>query len=70
MQGVRSEEGDTVDLVAFRYRGATAAVTEAIYKLNPGLAALGVFLPAGTLVLLPDRASGVAVVRAVKRIWS
>ena len=64
-----SIEGDTVDKIAFRRRKATKAVTEQIYALNPGLAFLGVFLPTGTRVVLPDTPTAKAV-RQVKRIWS
>lgn len=64
-----SREGDTVDLIAFRRRSATKAITEAIFLLNPGLAFYGVFLPAGVGVTLPDTPTK-KVVRNVKRLWS
>lgn len=64
-----SVDGDTVDLIAFRRRGATKEVTEQIYALNPGLAFLGVFLPVGTPVKLPDTPTK-KVVRDVPRLWS
>lgn len=50
---VRSLEGDTVDLIAWRELGFTAGATEAILDANPGLAALGPVLPTGTPVVLP-----------------
>lgn len=51
---VRANQGDTVDKLCQRYVGRTAGVVEAVLAANPGLAALGVVLPVGTLVYLPD----------------
>ena len=64
-----SREGDTVDLIAQRTRKTTVGVTEAIFSLNPGLAAYGVFLPAGLTIKLPSTPTK-KVVRNVPRIWS
>jgi phage tail protein X len=64
-----TKEGDTVDLIAFRERGQTADVTEAILALNAGLADLGAILPMGVKVTLPD-AVVKKVVLDVPRIWS
>lgn len=50
---VRAHQGETVDALCHRILGRTADVTEQAYQLNPGLAALGPALPAGTLVTLP-----------------
>ena len=52
MTAYRTVSGDTVDLIAWRYYGSES-FTLAILEANPGLAALGPLLPAGTLVLLP-----------------
>ena len=51
---VRSQQNDTVDQLCWRHLGRTEAVVEAMLDINPGLAALGPVLPAGTLVTLPD----------------
>ncbi|NMM75566.1 phage tail protein [Rhodococcus sp. SRB_17] len=51
---VRSQQGDTADQLCWRHLGRTEAVVEAMLDINPGLAALGPVLPAGTLVTLPD----------------
>lgn len=51
---VIARQNDTVDILCRRHLGVTAEVTEATYNLNPGLAALGPFLPLGTRVVLPD----------------
>lgn len=50
---VRSQQGDTVDLVAYRHYGRTADVTEAVFAANARLADLGVILPLGTVVVMP-----------------
>ena len=52
MASVRSRQSDTVDLIADRHYGDTS-MTVAILEANPGLAALGVVLPSGTLIVLP-----------------
>jgi phage tail protein X len=52
-QLVRALQGDTVDLICYRYYGTTQHVTEAVYEKNPGLAELGPVLPHGQLVVLP-----------------
>lgn len=62
-------EGDTVDLIAWRVRKQTANVTEQIFDLNPGLAALGPVLPAGVVVKVPPPPAKKSV-RNVPRIWS
>ncbi len=51
---VRSHQGETVDQLCHRNLGQTAAVTEQVLGINPGLAALGPILPIGTLVTLRD----------------
>jgi len=51
---VIAQQHDTVDAICWRHLGATAHVVEETLALNPGLAALGVILPAGTPVILPD----------------
>lgn len=50
-----TSEGDTADLVAFKYYGTTSAlVVETMLAANPGLSDYGPVLPAGTEVKLPD----------------
>jgi phage tail protein X len=51
-----AQQGDTVDLVAWREYGAPA-MTEVMLEANPGLAALGPVLPQGTPIRLPARAT-------------
>lgn len=50
---VRSQQGDTLDALVYRYLGASAGYVEQALALNPALAALGAVLPAGTIVTLP-----------------
>ena len=50
---LRSQQGDTLDLILFRHYGYTAGITEQVLNLNPGLAALGPVLPPGTFINMP-----------------
>lgn len=52
---VIAHQGDTVDSLCWRHLGSSAAV-EQVLEDNPGLAALGLILPEGTAVTLPDAA--------------
>jgi len=66
VEEVVTQEGDTVDLIAFTRFGAHG-MEPAIFDANPGLAALGPVLPAGIVVRVPvpvvkDRASS-------SRLW-
>lgn len=54
---VYSLEGDTLDAVVHRHLGRTAGITEQALTSNPGISALGVILPTGTRITLPDSAS-------------
>jgi phage tail protein X len=65
---VISREGDTLDLVLWRNRGRTAALTEQALDLNPGLAARGPVLPAGVAIVLPA-ATAPASVRETVKLW-
>ncbi|MDR5800064.1 tail protein X [Caballeronia sp. LZ001] len=51
---VRSQQGDTVDLLCWRFYGRTNGTVEAVLEANPGLADLGLVLPLGTLVNMPE----------------
>jgi len=64
----RCQEGDTVDLIAYRRFGSSSGTTESILDANPGLAAIGPILPLGMMLRIPipvkaDRAPG-------ENIWS
>lgn len=60
MTDVRSLQGDTVERICQRWYGSTTGTTEAVLAANPPLAALGVILPVGTLVRLPDQVTPAA----------
>jgi phage tail protein X len=58
---VIAEQGDSVDLIAYRRYGSHG-MEQAILDANPGLAAFGPIIPLGTRIVLPienikDRAS-------------
>lgn len=53
MTTVRALQGDTLDTLCLRHLGTTSGGTvEATLELNPGLAAFGPVLPAGTQLTL------------------
>ena len=47
-------QGDTLDALCARYYGRTEGVVETVLQANPGLSELGVILPHGTPIDLPD----------------
>lgn len=65
---VRSMQGDTVDLICWRYFGRTAGVVEQVLDLNRGLAGLGPVLPIGTLITLPQQPAQAGTKRIVQ-LW-
>ncbi|HFE2021139.1 phage tail protein [Klebsiella pneumoniae] len=54
---VYAMQGDTLDMLCARYYGRTEGVVETVLQTNPGLSELGIFLPHGTQIDLPDVAS-------------
>ncbi|MBN8263026.1 MAG: tail protein X [Xanthomonadales bacterium] len=53
---VHAHQGDTLDALLWRHTGRTVALVEATLAANPGLADLGVVLPHGTAVDIPESA--------------
>ncbi|TCW81003.1 phage tail protein [Burkholderia sp. SRS-46] len=51
---VAALQGDTLDALCWRHYGSTAGTVEAVLEANPGLAELGVVLPMGTIVDMPE----------------
>ncbi|KWA08344.1 tail protein X [Burkholderia territorii] len=51
---VRSQQNETVDALCWRWYGRTDGVVEAVLEANPGLADIGLFLPLGFEVEMPD----------------
>ncbi|MEO3741709.1 tail protein X [Kosakonia sp. WA-90] len=63
-----TQQGDTLDILCLRYYGRTEGVVETVLLANPGLAELGVILPHGTRVELPEVA--VATVNETVNLWA
>lgn len=64
-----AKQGDTVDLICWKFYGTTrGGVVEAVYEANRGLAGIGLYIPAGTVIQLPELAAP-AVVSDVIHIW-
>lgn len=51
---IRTHQVETVDALCWRYYGRTQGAVEAVLQANPGLARLGLVLPQGLLVAMPD----------------
>lgn len=66
---VTAREGELVDELCWRALGRTGEVTEQVFALNPGLAAIGPRLPAGLEVRLPDLPQAAVPVREVVKLW-
>lgn len=65
---VRTQQGDTVDVLCWRYFGRTGGIVEQVFLLNPGIADFGPVLPQGTEVLLPEQVQQEKSNRTVK-LW-
>ena len=53
-KSIKSIQNDTIDSICWRYYGRSKGVVEQVLSANPQLDELGVILPIGTDVLLPD----------------
>lgn len=53
---VEAFQGETLDALVWRATGSGAGALEAVLEANPGVAARGRALPAGTVVIIPDAA--------------
>ncbi|KVC82472.1 tail protein X [Burkholderia ubonensis] len=51
---VAALQSETLDALCWRYYGSTAGTVEAVLEANPDLAELGVVLPMGTVVEMPE----------------
>lgn len=54
MPRVRTQQGDTVDLLCWRHFGRTQGLVEIVLERNPGLADYGAVLPYGLIVEIPE----------------
>lgn len=66
---VRAQQGDTLDLLCWRYLGQTGGVVEAALELNPDIAAFGPILPHGHLVTLPDQGGATSKQNQTVQLW-
>jgi len=48
-----SKEGEMIDLICWRYYGATRGVVKVVLEANPGLAEYSGSLPSGLRIKLP-----------------
>ncbi len=65
----RSKDGETLDLIVWRYYGRQSDwVVETVLDANPGLADRGPLLPPGLRVFLPDIES--EPIQPMVRLWS
>lgn len=60
-------QGDTLDVICARYYGRTEGVVETVLEANPGLSELGVILPHGTVIELPEVSS--SAVTEIINLW-
>lgn len=51
---VYAMQGDSLDAICARHYGRTEGVVETVLQSNPGLSELGVILPHGTAIELPE----------------
>ena len=66
---IRSRQGDTLDLILHRDRGLGPEALPVVLAANPGLAALGPVLPAGTAIRIPDAAATAPATRPLLQLW-
>jgi phage tail protein X len=66
---VHARQGDTVDLLCWRYLGRTTGVVEQVLARNRELAAQGPVLAHGTQVELPDPTPTASATRALLQLW-
>ena len=63
-------DGERLDKICKAELGTErGGAMESVLKLNPGLAALGITLPLGTVIKLPPRPTNERSRPVVKRIW-
>lgn len=66
----RANQGETIDALCQRVLGRTEGVTESALAANPGVADLGVLLPIGTPVNLPDAVQAEQTQTALVQLWT
>lgn len=66
---VRAHDRETVDMVCWRSIGRTRGVVEIVLADNPGLAAQGGTLSAGTVVYIRDDLPTRSPERTTRKLW-
>lgn len=66
---LHAQQGDTIDRLIWREAGLGAAALGTVLAANPGLAALGPVLPAGTPVILPEITAPALPTRDIVQLW-
>ena len=64
----RTSQGDTVDIICWRFYGQQSGAVEIVLAANPGLAGLGPVLPVDTQIVLPDLPRPASEARPI-RLW-
>lgn len=64
---VRARQGDTIEAICWRHYKTTSIAVQ-VMELNPQLATIGVVLPEGTLVTLPDAVT-TANTKKLTQLW-
>jgi phage tail protein X len=65
----RSVQGDTIDLICYKYYGSVPGVIEKVMEANPVLAESGPLIAENTLVLLPEVSAASNTISSVQ-LWS
>ena len=64
----RTSQGDTVDIICWRFYGQQSGAVEAVLAANPGLAAQGPVLPVNVEMVLPDLPNPASEAQPI-RLW-
>lgn len=67
---ITTQQNDSVDEICWRILGRSAGVTEQVYNINIGLAAMGPLLPEGIIITLPDSSAAAPIRREIIQLWS
>ena len=63
-----AKAGDTIDWLCWKYYGVSSGAVELVLNANPRLSLNDPYLPAGTVITLPNLPKPVAVAPLL-RIW-
>lgn len=68
-QKIHALQNDTIDAICWRYYGRSAGIVEKVLQENPQLAEFDIFLPMGTVVLLPEIDTPEQVQQQTINLW-